>query len=131
MASILLVDDDEQLLYTAQAMLERLQHDVVTARNGNEALARYVEHAPDLVITDLIMPDREGLETIRELRRSAPGVKIIAMSGGGRSSPGNYLKMAKDLGATAVLAKPFSFSELATVVDTLLAVRQKVGSTRG
>jgi CheY-like chemotaxis protein len=118
MSLILLVDDDDQFRDMVQAMLERLDHKVVIARNGNEAVQRYREQPPDLVITDLIMPDKEGLETIRELRRGAADVKIIAMSGGGRSTPTNYLKMAATMGAAAILAKPFTSQQLRDAIET-------------
>jgi len=72
------------------------------------------------VITDLIMPDKEGLETIMELRAAQPDMKIIAMSGGGRNRPGDYLKVARQMGAAQVLAKPFSSQELLDCVRTVI-----------
>lgn len=77
------------------------------ARDGAEGLRFYGEHGTDLIITDLIMPGNEGLEIIQELRRANPEAKIIAMSGGGRNGPTDYLKIAKFFGARQVLAKPF------------------------
>ena len=90
MAFILLVDDDDQFREMVRAMLERLGHAVVPARNGNEALARCAQVLPDLVITDLIMPDKEGLQTIRELRKFARGLPITSQSmmTTGRTGPG-------------------------------------------
>jgi len=73
-----------------------------------------------VVVTDIIMPDMEGLEMIKELRRLAPKAKIIAMSGGGRFSPDNYLEFARRIGAVAALAKPFSTEELLKILDRLL-----------
>lgn len=126
MAVILLVDDDDQFRDMVQALLERLGHVVEIARNGNEALARYRELRPGLVITDVIMPDMEGLETIRELRRISADVKIIAMSGGGRKSTSMYLKHAKEMGAAIVLAKPFSNLELTQAIETALSSGNEV-----
>jgi CheY-like chemotaxis protein len=121
MANILLVDDDDQFRDMVRALLERQGHMVDIARNGNEALARYRELRADLVITDVIMPDMEGLETIRELRRISVDVKIIAMSGGGRKSTSMYLKHANEMGAAAILAKPFSNQQLAEAIVTALS----------
>ena len=117
MAFVLLVDDDDQFRNMLQSMLERLGHSVAIARNGNEALVRYAERSPDLVITDLIMPDKEGLELIRELRQQSRDLPIIAMSGGGRTKPAIYLKMAGSLGARAVLTKPFTFRQLTAAIS--------------
>jgi DNA-binding response OmpR family regulator len=121
MAVILLVDDDDQFRDMVKAMLERQGHEVDTAGNGIDAMKRYRARPPDLVITDLIMPDKDGLETIRELRRASPGIRIVAMSGGGRSSPTTYLKMASDMGAVVVLPKPFSNQQLSEAVRTALS----------
>jgi CheY-like chemotaxis protein len=123
MALILLVDDDDQFRVMLQAMLERLGHTVVTARSGKEALACNAERPSDLVITDLIMPDKDGLEVIRELHESAPNVPIIAMSGGGRMNPAMYLKIATQMGAREVLAKPFTLSQLSTAIESATAQR--------
>jgi len=122
MPLILLVDDDDQFRDMVQAMLERLNHTVVIARNGNEALTCFCQQTPDLVITDLIMPDKEGLQTIRELRHGTAGVKIIAMSGGGRTTPTAYLKIAASMGAVACLAKPFSMQQLREAIDSALSL---------
>jgi CheY-like chemotaxis protein len=118
---ILLVDDDDQFRDVIQMMLERQGHTVVIARNGNEAVKRFREQPPHLVITDLIMPDKEGLETIHDLRRITPGVKIIAMSGGGRATPMNYLKIAEGIGAAASLAKPFTNQQLTDAILVAMA----------
>ena len=113
MASILLVEDDEQLRPLLRLVLERGGHQVQEAGNGKEALEIYLRHPTDLVVTDLVMPDKEGLETILELRRIYPDVKIIAMSGGGRTGGGkNYLELARKFGAAHILTKPFSNQEI-------------------
>jgi DNA-binding response OmpR family regulator len=116
----LLVDDDESFRPMIADALERFGFDVVSAVNGREALARFHQRRPDLVLTDLIMPDKEGLETIRELQHLAPDMPVIAMSGGGRTNPHGYLQMASQLGASQVLAKPFSFQELLDAIKATL-----------
>ena len=121
MKRILIIDDD----FLVRDMLERLVrkacYDVETAENGFHAMRLHRENPVDLVITDIIMPEKEGLETITELRSLFPSVKIIAISGGGRIGPANYLKMAKMLGADRTFSKPFNPSELIAAVDELLA----------
>jgi CheY-like chemotaxis protein len=128
MAVILLVDDDDQFRDTVQALLERLGHVVEIARSGTEALARYRELRPGLVITDVIMPDTEGLETIREIRRIAADARIIAMSGGGRKGTTMYLKHAKAMGAAVTLAKPFASRQLAKAIEAALSSQQSPSS---
>lgn len=121
MATILLVDDDQQFRSMLSKVLTRAGYDVQEACNGNEATELYRNHQADLVITDLIMPDKEGLETIRELRHSNPDVRIIAMSGGGRNGFVNYLKVARAFGARLILDKPFSHQEILDAVRDVLA----------
>src|SRR4030095_5251414 len=95
MTRILLVDDDEQFRSMLSQSLKRAGYEVTEARNGSEGIDLYRDHPSDLIITDLIMPEKEGLETIREYRKSYPDAKIIAISGGSRNSSIDYLKMAK------------------------------------
>lgn len=116
MARILIVDDEPDILVILDRMLRKMNHETVQAANGKEAVRRLEEGAFDLVITDLIMPESEGIETISAVRKRWPGIKIIAMSGGGRQSPVPYLAVAATLGADATLAKPF---ERADLVDAL------------
>jgi CheY-like chemotaxis protein len=122
MTRVLLVDDDESFRPMVQLMLERLGYQVVTAVNGAEALARYAGQRCEIVLTDIVMPDKEGLETIRELMRRDCGARIIAMSGGGRVNANDYLQLAARLGATRVLRKPFSIQELVDALDSLQVV---------
>src|SRR6185295_6801254 len=107
MTSILLVDDDEQLRTMLSLVLRRAGYEVRVAIDGIEASNFYRSHPTDLIITDLMMPGKEGLEIIMELRKDYPGARIIAMSGGGRIGTMNYLKVARALGAQEVLEKPF------------------------
>ncbi len=121
MKTILLVDDDEPFAVMIHKTLTLLGYAVIRARNGNEALQLYSPQTVDLVLTDLIMPDKEGLELITELRRAHPTVKIIAMSGGGRNTPEEYLPIARLFGAMTTLAKPFHQDELAKALREGLA----------
>ena len=120
MSSILVVDDDAQVLEVMSEMLRLEGHEVTLADNGREAV-QCIDAVPfDLVITDLIMPEKEGLETIADIRRSQDTVPILAISGGGRMGPADYLETAKFIGANATLAKPFARQELISTVDSLL-----------
>jgi CheY-like chemotaxis protein len=112
MNRILLVDDDDTLRQVLGVSLFRLGYEVVEARDGREALHHCAVRLPEIVLTDILMPNQEGLETISRLRRLYPQVKIIAMSGGGRTPSIDYLKIAKQMGAHAVLAKPFGSEAL-------------------
>ena len=122
MANILLVDDDADLLYAQGEFLRRTGHTVSTAANGNEAIALIKVDDFDLVITDINMPQKAGLETIAELRRIAPKIKIIATSGGTVSiGARDSLSMAQMFGAAFTLAKPVSGEALITAVNRVLS----------
>jgi DNA-binding NtrC family response regulator len=123
MARILVIDDDYQILQTLHQVLALEGHEVMDASNGKEGLERFREHGADLVITDIVMPEKEGLETIMELRKAHPGVQIIAISGGGQIDPDAYLKMATQFGAVRALPKPFGREELLEAVRSLLDER--------
>jgi DNA-binding response OmpR family regulator len=120
MARILVVDDDIQILEMLRQTLEREGYEVIGSPDGKEGLRLYREAPTDLIITDLIMPEKEGIEMIMELRRDFPDVKIIAISGGGRVGPENYLSIAKQLGAMHTFTKPVGREELLGVVRELL-----------
>ena len=121
MAKILLVDDEEELRTMLKIVLESAGHEVEVAGNGQEAVENYSRHPADLVVTDIVMPEKEGIETIVQLRKRYPNVKIIAMSGGGgRPGAQNYLEMAKKLGANHALPKPFSKSVFLDAVKLVL-----------
>ncbi len=121
MANLLLVDDDAAFLKLQCEFLRRAGHAVTTAANGKEAMRLVQDNVFDLVITDLVMPEKEGIETIMELRREIPALKIIAMSGGGRNTPEDYLVIARKIGAAQTLAKPFSGKELVEAVASVLS----------
>ena len=120
MARILLVDDEEIVLHLFVSILELDHHEVTTAHDGNGALAALAHGVFDLVITDLVMPDKEGIETIVEMRKTRPELPIIAMSGGGRGSAADYLELAANLGARKTLTKPFAAQALLDAVQEVL-----------
>jgi two-component system chemotaxis response regulator CheY len=119
MARILIIDDDELLRGVLAKSLTYAGHLVLQAPDGKQGveLARVTE--PDLVITDVIMPVQEGVETIIRLRRHRPALPIIAMSGGAANSK-LYLEIAAKIGAKQILPKPFSPKDLIAIIDTLL-----------
>jgi YesN/AraC family two-component response regulator len=116
MSRILLVDDDDPLRNILRVTLEKMGHHVVEARNGKEAFQLCQAEPPDIVLTDIVMPEKEGIELIGTLRRFHPDVKIIVMSGGGRGSASDYLKIARHMGATVTLSKPFSNEAIAGAI---------------
>ena len=120
MPQILLIYDDPTLRRALRIALERSGHQVAEAANGREGLAAFAAQPADLVVTDIIMPDVEGIETIRKLRRQSQMVPIIAISGGGRGSAEDYLLYAKVLGATRVFEKPFDIDTMRSAVASLL-----------
>ena len=125
MAKILVIDDEPHILLMVKKMLERAGYEVDLASNGSEGLRLFEGVDPDLVITDIIMPEKEGLETIREMRRRNKELKIIAMSGGGKISADNYLETAKIFGAARLIEKPFSQKVLMSYVEELLGPGEK------
>jgi CheY-like chemotaxis protein len=119
MKSILVIDDEIQVRMMLRQMLEREGYEVIDAPNGKVALTLIKEKPVDLVITDLIMPEKEGLETIMELKRNYSDLDIIAISGGGRIKPEEYLSFAQRLGAVYTFKKPVSRLELLEAVREL------------
>lgn len=117
---ILIIDDEHHILLMIKKMLERAGFEVDLAINGEDGLKQFEQLPVDLVISDIIMPEKEGLETIREMKRLRPELKIIAMSGGGKGSSDNYLKSAKIFGAARILNKPFTQNQMLSVVFDLL-----------
>jgi len=121
MKRILLVDDDPLVRGTLHALLARHGYEIEDADNGAAALEAFAREPHDVVITDLVMPDKEGLETIRELRRRFGDVRIIAISGGGVGSASHYLQTARKMGAVCALSKPFSTDEILAAIEEALA----------
>jgi DNA-binding response OmpR family regulator len=120
MAKILVIDDEPSILLMIKKMLEKEGYTVDLALNGRDGMELFELIKHDLVITDIIMPEKEGLETILELRKKYPALKIIAISGGGRIRPEGYLPGAKLLGADIVFQKPLAQKEFKEAVSMLL-----------
>jgi DNA-binding response OmpR family regulator len=121
MACILVIDDDHAIQITLKVALEDEGHDVVCASDGEQGLRALANKTPDLVVTDLIMPNKEGIETIIEIRVRDPKTPVLAISGGGRLSNVDFLKMATKVGANEILAKPFERYDLIAAVRRLLS----------
>jgi CheY-like chemotaxis protein len=118
--TVLVVDDDIIVLQTLQFLLEDNGFTVLTAVDGVQGLREYRKHRPDLVLTDIVMPEKEGIALIRELRREFPDAKVVAMSGGGRVGNSDYVSIALALGANLGLDKPFDDLELVESLRRLL-----------
>ena len=121
MALILIIDDDGQIREMLKKTLEREGYDVITAVDGIEGIRTYLENSVDLIITDIVMPRKEGLEIIQYFQSHYPEAKIIAISGGGRLEPENYLCLAERFGAWRTLSKPIERAELLKIVQEALA----------
>lgn len=125
MARVLVIDDNLFQLKTSELLLKQLGHEVITASEGVAGLKLAKEHKPHFVITDIFMPDKDGFELIRDIRKSLPALKIIAMSAGaselsGPGTSGNeVLNHAKRLGADAILNKPLEREKLKTTMEGL------------
>lgn len=121
MARILIVDDDPAVRKVIARMLAQAGHDAVALSNGASALRAYREHRADLVISDMFMPETDGIEMTMCLRREFPDAKVLAMSGGGgRFDKNMMLEAASVLGAARILAKPFEQSDLLNLVQEVL-----------
>lgn len=121
MDSVLIIEDDEFVQNMLKQTFERAGYDVATASDGRIGIKLYKSKPFDVVITDLIMPEMEGIETISQLRKSNPDVKVIAISGGGRNSPDDYLHLAKKMGATRTFTKPLDRNKLLDAVKELIS----------
>jgi CheY-like chemotaxis protein len=118
MPRILLIDDDDQVRMMMRMTLEKEGYVVEEAPDGSVGIRLYREQPADLVITDIVMPEKEGMETIMTLKRDFPSVKIIAISGGGKIAPARYLDLAEQMGVQRTFSKPLDRSEL------LMAIRE-------
>jgi len=131
MGKILIIDDNDDFRALLHLTLASFGHTVIEARNGNEGLAMFKQAKPDLVITDMVMPEKDGLEVLWFLfARQLPPVKVIAISGDDRQLSANNLKMAKFMGAAKVLTKPISNEVLIATINKLLpvaAIKVEVG----
>jgi len=122
MARILVIDDEELFRKMLRQMLEMAGYEVLEAADGSHGIALFREMPADLVITDIFMPEKEGISTIGELKREFPNLKIIAVTGGGNKRRGfEYLQFAGKVGADCTLSKPFERQEILDAVKKLLA----------
>ncbi|HZL76758.1 MAG TPA: response regulator [Bacteroidales bacterium] len=124
MPGILIVEDNRELREMLKESLTRKRFTVQEADNGKDAIIHFKPGVTDLVVTDLIMPEEDGLKVIMTLREIKPSIKVIAISGGGKAGPASYLNMAKALGADAIYYKPFSVNEMILKIEELLEIEQ-------
>ena len=128
--SILVADDEESIRSLIERYLSSAGHTVAIAANAREACEAMTRHRFDLVITDVLMPDGDGLDLITELKKAQPGARILAISGGGRYLEGSdYLKLAKGLGAHTALMKPFTWQQLQEAIDRVLVPQRESGAS--
>ncbi len=120
MAKILIIEDDDEVREYLEIILTRAGYECLSAPNGLEGVDLFMSNPADLVITDIIMPEKDGIETIMDLRRKNSALKVIAISGGGRAEPENYLHSAKLLGANRTMKKPFTNEEMLKNIRDLL-----------
>ena len=120
MTAILVVDDQKELRTVVRRVLTEANYEVAEAEDGEAALAAFRASPPALVITDIIMPGKEGIEVIATMKRERPEVKVLAISGGGRTHVMDFLAIARKAGADAALEKPFRKSDLLARVVELL-----------
>jgi len=121
MARILIMDDDELIIKMLRMALENRGYDVIAATNGREGVRLYGTTPVDLVISDILMPEMDGIEALKALRQRNPELKLIAVSGGGKRLKMDLLKVARILGATATFEKPYNIQELLATVSRLLS----------
>ena len=119
-ATVLVVEDDALVRQAVEILLKDHGFRVVTAVDGIDGLRKFREVVPDVVLTDIIMPNKEGIALTMELRRERPEARIIVMSGGGRMGNSDYVTIATNLGADIGLRKPFDDEQLISAVRALL-----------
>ena len=124
MKKILIVDDEKAMLHAMRRDLSEFndKYDVHLTSNSNEVLKLLIEKDIDILITDILMPDKEGIEIIREVKRDCPTVKIISMSGGVQMANFNILSIAEDLGSVCSLSKPFTRDELLAAINKAISI---------
>jgi DNA-binding response OmpR family regulator len=121
MIKILVIDDDHAVRRTICENLSESGYDVLDAADGDQGLNLIDPEAPpSLVVTDIIMPRKEGLETIIEIRKKFPQIKLIAISGGGRTRSTDFLALAKRLGSDAIIPKPIDMDQLEKTIKSLV-----------
>ncbi|MCD6598260.1 MAG: response regulator [Bacteroidales bacterium] len=120
MSRVLVIDDEPYILLMLKKLFEKEGFEVDIAINGDEGIRIFSKYPADVIITDIVMPEKEGLETIREFKQTNPDLKIIAISGGGRIDSKEYLDSARLFGASKVFRKPFKQREMVNAVNELL-----------
>lgn len=120
MAKILLIEDDALVSRTMEFVFKKAGHETIVASDGIQGLVKFKSENPDIVISDIVMPDKDGIETIREIRGISKDVPIIAVSGGGRTHNFDFLRVAEKMGATEVVKKPFHNADIVALVERLL-----------
>jgi CheY-like chemotaxis protein len=119
MTRVILLDDNPDMLITMKLLLEDSGIDVVTCMHARDAFREQRERPADALVTDIFMPDADGLEVIQQFRREWPAIRIVAMSGGGRKVKGDYLEIAREAGADIALRKPVDPQELLRLVSAV------------
>jgi CheY-like chemotaxis protein len=122
MASILIVDDDPTVRLIARELLRDGDHAVVEAADGDLAMAVIAAVPLDLIVLDLLMPNRDGLEVLRHVKASYPDIRVLAVSSGGRIGAVSYLETARVFGADGVMMKPLRLDTFASMVEALLGI---------
>jgi len=120
MRTILIIDDEAAIRKLLSVFLKKHDFNVITAENGLKGIAAFKAKHVDLVVTDIVMPEMEGIETIGVIRKYSPDTKIIAFTGGGSLPPETYLRIAGDIGASRVFAKPLNLNLLLDSIKELL-----------
>jgi len=121
MPKILIIDDEALIRKMLKKFLEMNGFQIIVAENGSKGIALFNAHHPDLIITDIIMPEKEGLEIIQEIRKTNPHIQIIAISGGGAVDPELYLDLAKKFGAQHSFSKPIDNEKLLRTIKKILS----------
>ncbi len=129
MSHVLIIDDEVQIREVLRTVLERVGYTVSEAGDGIQGLRVYSDGGIDLVVTDIIMPHKGGIDTIMDLRRDFPDVKIIAISGGGMCGEVSYLDMAIGVGADRAIGKPFVLDDFLAAVEELIAEKRDLSLT--
>lgn len=121
MANILVVEDDAFVSDMLNQVLTRANHNVKTAKDGEDAVSVLKTFEPDVMVTDILMPKKSGTTLISEVRAQHPNMEIIAISGGGRADPIGYLDLSEELGAAISFAKPVDNDAILMTIDLLLS----------
>ena len=129
MAKILLVEDDDLVRDMLTQVLQRASHEVISVANGEEATLSLQKEAPDIMVTDIIMPKKSGITLISEVKNRHPTLEIIAISGGGRLDPTGYLDLSETLGASVSFEKPIDNTALLMAIDLLLHGKKEPTTT--